>query len=48
MKANILGTTYKIKRKTLKNSNTDGWCDNTSKTIVLEKTIITMLEILNI
>lgn len=25
MKANILGTTYKIKRKTLKNSNADGW-----------------------
>lgn len=37
MKANILGTTYKIKRKNLKNSNTDGWCDNTSKTIVIRK-----------
>lgn len=37
MKANILGTIYKIKRKTLKNSNTDGWCDNTSKTIVIRK-----------
>ena len=37
MKANILGTTYKIKRKTLKNSNTDGWCDNTNKTIVIRK-----------
>lgn len=37
MKANILGTIYKIKRKNLKNSNTDGWCDNTSKTIVIRK-----------
>ena len=37
MKANILGTTYKIKRKTLKNANADGWCDNTSKTIVIRK-----------
>lgn len=37
MKANILGTTYKIKRKTLKNSNADGWCDNTNKTIVIRK-----------
>lgn len=37
MKANILGTTYKIKRKTLKNSNTDGRCDNTNKTIVIRK-----------
>lgn len=37
MKANILGTTYKIKRKTMENSNTDGWCDDTSKTIVIRK-----------
>lgn len=37
MKANILGTIYKIKRKTLKDANTDGWCDNTSKTIVIRK-----------
>lgn len=37
MKVDILGTTYKIKRKNLKNSNTDGWCDNTSKTIVIRK-----------
>jgi hypothetical protein len=35
MKANILGTIYKIKRKTLKDANTDGWCDDTSKTIVI-------------
>lgn len=37
MKVDILGTTYKIKRKNLKNSNIDGWCDNTSKTIVIRK-----------
>ena len=37
MKADILGTTYKIKRKNLKDEDTDGWCDNTSKTIVIRK-----------
>lgn len=37
MKVDILGTTYKIKRKNLKNANADGCCDNTSKTIVIRK-----------
>ena len=37
MKVDILGTTYKIKRKNLKDSDVDGWCDNTSKTIIIRK-----------
>lgn len=37
MKANILGTTYKIKRKNLKDADVDGWFDGTSKTIVIRK-----------
>ena len=37
MKVNILGTTYKIKRKNLGNADLDGWCDNTSKTIIIRK-----------
>ena len=37
MKVNILGTTYKIKRKNLKDADVDGWCDNTSKTIIIRK-----------
>ena len=37
MKVNILGTTYKIKRKNLKDEDVDGWCDNTSKTIIIRK-----------
>lgn len=37
MTVDILGTTYKIKRKKLKDENVDGWCDNTSKTIVIRK-----------
>ena len=37
MKADILGTTYKIKRKNLKNADVDGWFDGTSKTIVIRK-----------
>lgn len=37
MKVDILGTTYKIKRKNLKDADADGWCDNTSKTIVIRK-----------
>ena len=37
MKVDILGTTYKIKRKTLKDADLDGLCDNTSKTIIIRK-----------
>ena len=37
MKVNILGTTYKIKRKNLKDADVDGWFDGTSKTIVIRK-----------
>ena len=37
MKVDILGTTYKIKRKKLKDADVDGWCDNTSKTIIIRK-----------
>ena len=37
MTVDILGTTYKIKRKKLKDDNVDGWCDDTSKTIVIRK-----------
>lgn len=37
MTVDILGTIYKIKRKKLKDENVDGWCDNTSKTIVIRK-----------
>lgn len=37
MKINIMGTIYKIKRKKLKDADFDGWCDNTSKTIVIRK-----------
>ena len=37
MKVDILGTTYKIKRKNLKDTDLDGWCDNTSKTIIIRK-----------
>lgn len=37
MKVDILGTTYKIKRKNLNDADADGWCDNTSKTIVIRK-----------
>lgn len=37
MTVDILGTQYKIKRKKLKDENVDGWCDNTSKTIVIRK-----------
>ena len=37
MKVDILGTTYKIKRKKLKDEDVDGWCDNTSKTIIIRK-----------
>ena len=37
MKVDILGTIYKIKRKTLDNADVDGWCDYTSKTIVIRK-----------
>ena len=37
IKADILGTTYKIKRKNFKDADTEGWCDNTSKTIVIRK-----------
>lgn len=37
MNANILGTTYKIKRKNLKDADVDGWFDGTSKTIVIRK-----------
>ena len=37
MKVDILGTTYKIKRKNLKDADVDGWFDGTSKTIVIRK-----------
>ena len=37
MKADILGTTYKIKRKNFKDADVDGWFDGTSKTIVIRK-----------
>ena len=37
MKADILGTTYDIKRKNLKDTDVDGWFDGTSKTIVIRK-----------
>ena len=37
MEANILGTTYKIKRKNLKDADVDGWFDSASKTIVIRK-----------
>lgn len=37
MKVDILGTTYSIKRKNLKDADADGWCDNTNKTIVIRK-----------
>ena len=37
MKVDILGTTYKIKRKNLKDEDLDGLCDNTSKTIIIRK-----------
>ena len=37
MKVDILGTTYKIKRKNLKDVDVDGWFDGTSKTIVIRK-----------
>ena len=37
MKADILGTTYKIKRKNLRDADVDGWFDGTSKTIVIRK-----------
>ena len=37
MKVDIFGTTYKIKRKTLKDADVDGWFDGTSKTIVIRK-----------
>lgn len=36
MTVDILGTTYNIKRKKL-DENVDGWCDDTSKTIVIRK-----------
>lgn len=37
MTVDILGTQYKIKRKKLKDANVDGWCDNTSKLIIIRK-----------
>lgn len=37
MTVDILGTTYKIKRKKLKDDNVDGWCDETSKVITIRK-----------
>ena len=37
LKVDILGTTYKIKRKNLKDADVDGWFDGTSKTIVIRK-----------
>lgn len=37
MKVDILGTIYKIKRKTLNNADIDGCCDYTSKTIIIRK-----------
>ena len=37
MKVDILGTTYKIKRKNLKDADVDGWFDGTSKAIVIRK-----------
>ena len=37
MKLDILGTTYKIKRKNLKDADVDGRCDSTRKTITIRK-----------
>lgn len=47
MKADILGTTYKIKRKNLNDADADGWWTVQVRPSLLEKTTITMLEILN-
>ena len=37
MKVDILGTTYKIKRKNLNDEEVDGWFDGTSKTVFIRK-----------
>lgn len=37
MKVDVLGTEYVIKNKKLKDADVDGYCDDTSKVIVIRK-----------